>query len=86
MNDWGRLCWNWRHAMRFTQAEAAEAVGCALRTWRRWEGFETAPDVYRQGDVMDRMILEWRTVNPAPDLPHYDQLQVRRDQLEHVFR
>jgi transcriptional regulator with XRE-family HTH domain len=64
MDRWAELCWNWRHAVRMTQAEAAEALGVSLSTYRRWEGHMGVPPRWRADEAMDRMILEYRSIPP----------------------
>lgn len=67
MDRWWELCWNWRHRVRMTQEEAARGLGVSLSTYKRWEKGLTTPDQERAGAAMDNMILEYRTVYPAPD-------------------
>jgi transcriptional regulator with XRE-family HTH domain len=58
MADFATWCWQARTQARLTQAEAAEACGVSLRTWRRWENRESRPARWLEDRARDAMAVE----------------------------
>jgi len=64
--DWATWCWRMRSGLRMTQVEAAGVAGVSVRTWRRWEGYESEPAEWRKDRARDAFTLEAVTAMAAP--------------------
>ena len=66
MPDWATWCWRARTGARMTQAEAARACGVSVRTWSRWENYQSDPPAWMKDRARDAMTMELVSAIPAP--------------------
>jgi len=66
MPDWATWCYRARTGCRMTQAEAASVAGVSVRTWRRWENYESIPPEWMKDRARDAMTIELVAAADAP--------------------